>query len=50
MGTKMEIASRVLGHSSVTVTAYVHSHLPGEEKRQAAVAMTAALLGRPAGQ
>jgi integrase len=47
MGTKLEIVSRVLGHSSVTVTADVYSHLLGGEKRQAA-AMTAALLGRPA--
>ncbi len=47
MGTKLEIVSRVLGHSSVTVTADVYSHLLGGEKRQAAAAMTAALLGRP---
>ncbi len=50
MGTKLEIVSRVLGHSSVTVTADVYSHLLGGEKRQAAAAMTAALLGRPASQ
>jgi integrase len=47
MGTKLEIVSRVLGHSSVTVTADVYSHLLGGEKRQAAAAMTAALLDRP---
>jgi integrase len=44
MGTKLEIVSRVLGHSSVTVTADVYSHLPGGEKRAAAVAITKALL------
>jgi len=47
MGTKLEIVSRVLGHSSVTVAADVYSHLLGGEKRQAAAAMTADLLGRP---
>ncbi|HXW78122.1 MAG TPA: site-specific integrase [Acidimicrobiales bacterium] len=45
MGTKIEIVSRVLGHSSVTVTADVYSHLLGGEKRAAAAAMTSALLG-----
>jgi integrase len=50
MGTRLEIVSRVLGHSSVTVTADVYSHLLGGEKRQAAAAMTAALLGTPASQ
>jgi integrase len=44
MGTKLEIVSRVLGHSSVTVTADVYSHLLGGEKRAAAAAMMAALL------
>ena len=34
MGTKIEIVSRVLGHSSVTVTADVYSHLLGGEKRR----------------
>jgi integrase len=45
MGTKLEIVSRVLGHSSVTVTADVYAHLLGGEKRSAAEAMTRALLG-----
>jgi integrase len=45
MGTKLEIVSRVLGHSSVTVTADVYAHLLGGEKRAAAEAMTRALLG-----
>ncbi|HTT92841.1 MAG TPA: tyrosine-type recombinase/integrase [Acidimicrobiales bacterium] len=44
MGTKLEVVSRVLGHSSVTVTADVYSHLLGGEKRAAAAAMMAALL------
>jgi integrase len=33
MGTKLEIVSRVLGHSSVTVTADVYAHLFGEAER-----------------
>lgn len=45
MGTKLEIVFRVLGHSSVTVTADVYAHLLGGEKRAAAEAMTRALLG-----
>jgi integrase len=45
MGTKLEIVSRVLGHSSVTVTADVYAHLLGGEKRGAAEGMTRALLG-----
>ena len=45
MGTKLEVVSRVLGHSSVTVTADVYAHLLGGEKRGAAEAMTRALLG-----
>lgn len=45
MGTKLEIVSRVLGHSSLTVTADVYAHLLGGEKRAAAEAMTRALLG-----
>ena len=44
MGTKLEVVSQVLGHSSVTVTADVYAHLLGGEKRGAAEAMTAALL------
>jgi integrase len=44
MGTKLEVISQVLGHSSVTVTADVYAHLLGGEKRAAADAMTAALL------
>jgi integrase len=43
-GTKLEIVSDVLGHSSVRVTADTYRHLLGGEKRQAAEAMTAALL------
>lgn len=35
MGTKLEIVSRVLGHSSVTVTADVYSHLLGGKSGQA---------------
>lgn len=45
MGTKLEVVSRVLGHSSVTVTADVYSHLLGGEKRAAAAAITAVLFG-----
>jgi integrase len=44
MGTRLEVVSRVLGHSSVTVTADVYAHLLGGEKRDAAQAMTSALL------
>ena len=49
MGTTMEIVSRVLGHSSVIVTADVYSHLLGGKKRAAAAAMTSALLGPNSG-
>ncbi len=45
MGTKLEIVSRVLGHSSVTVTADVYAHLLGGEKKAAAEVMAKALLG-----
>jgi site-specific recombinase XerD len=45
MGTKLEVVSQLLGHSSVTVTPNVYTHLLGGEKRNAAEAMTAALLG-----
>jgi integrase len=44
MGTDLVIVSRVLGHSSVTVTADVYAHLLGGEKRGAAEAMSVALL------
>jgi integrase len=45
MGTKLEIVSRVLGHSSMAVTADVYAHLLGGKKRGAAEGMTRALLG-----
>lgn len=44
MGTKLEVVSRVLGHSSLSVTADVYAHLLGGEKRGAAEGMTRALL------
>ncbi|GAC1364580.1 MAG: hypothetical protein NVSMB4_20320 [Acidimicrobiales bacterium] len=45
IGTKLEMVSRVLGHSSMAVTADVYAHLLGGERRGAAEGMTRALLG-----
>ena len=45
MGTSLGVVSRVLGHSSITVTMDTYGHLLGGEKLVAAEAMCQALLG-----
>ncbi len=45
MGTRLEVVSRILGHSSVTITMDTYGHLLGGENRAAAAAMCGVLLG-----
>jgi len=44
-GVPLEVVSRVLGHSSIRITADVYSHILGSQRKQAAEAMSAALWG-----
>ena len=44
-GTPLHVVSEVLGHSSIAITKDVYGHLVDGQKREAATAMSAALLG-----